>query len=134
MYKIANKVKDLTNKVSHDDVTKIAGVFRKIIPDPKIISGTGTTLTNNEIKDIMKVSKSLENRVILLKWTTRKTTSQEGGFFGFLKPLMTAVLPLMKNVRTPIANSVLIPLGLQQQHQQQMKLFKRTFLHQLMQH
>ena len=67
MYKIANKVKDLPNKVSHNDVTKIADVSRKIIPDPKIIFGTGTTLTNNEIKDIMKVSNSLENRVILLK-------------------------------------------------------------------
>ena len=38
------------------------------------------TLTNNEIKDIMRVIKSLENRGILLKGTTRKSTSQEGGF------------------------------------------------------
>ena len=34
------------------------------------------TLTNNKIKDI----KSLENREILLKGTTRKITSQQGGF------------------------------------------------------
>ena len=38
--------------------------------------GSGTTLTNNEIKDIMKVIKSLENRGILSKETTRKITSQ----------------------------------------------------------
>ena len=37
--------------------------------------------------------KYLENRGILLK---AKSTSQEGGFLNFLKPLMTAGLPLMK--------------------------------------
>ena len=38
------------------------------------------TLTNNKIKDILKVIKSLENREMLLKGTTRKITSQQGGF------------------------------------------------------
>ena len=38
------------------------------------------TLTNNKIKDILKVIKSLENREILLKGTTRKITSEKGGF------------------------------------------------------
>ena len=38
------------------------------------------TLTNNKIKDILKVIKSLENREILLKGTTRKITSKQGGF------------------------------------------------------
>ena len=38
------------------------------------------TLKNNKIKDILKVIKSLENREILLKGTTRKITSQQGGF------------------------------------------------------
>ena len=33
--------------------------------------GSGITLTNNEMKDIIKVIKSLENRGILLKGTTR---------------------------------------------------------------
>ena len=44
--------------------------------------------------------------------TTRSITSQEGGFFNFLRPLMTAGLPLMKNVLSPLAKSVLVPLGL----------------------
>ena len=57
------------------------------------IKGSGITLTNNEIKDIMKVIKYLENRGILLKGTTRTITSQEGGFLNFLRPLMTAGLP-----------------------------------------
>ena len=60
----------------------------------------------------MKVIKSLQNRGILLKGTTRKIAGQEGGFLNFLRPLMTAGLPLMKNVLTPLAKSVLIPLGL----------------------
>ena len=49
----------------------------------KKIYGSGITLTNNEIKDIMKVIKSLENRKILLKVTTRKLTSQERKIFKF---------------------------------------------------
>ena len=48
----------------------------------------------------MKVITSLENRGVLLKGTTTKTTSQEGGFLNFLRPLMTAGLPLMKNALT----------------------------------
>ena len=76
--------------------------------DPKI-SGIGTILTNNEIIDIMKVIKFLENRGILLKGTTTKITSQEGGFLNFIRLLMTAGLPLMKSALTPLAKSVLIP-------------------------
>ena len=41
----------------------------------KKIYGSGITLRNNEIKDIMKVITSLENTGILLKGTTRKITS-----------------------------------------------------------
>ena len=60
----------------------------------------------------MKAFKSLENRRILLKWTTRKINSQEGGLVHFLSSLMTAGLTLIKNVLTLIAKSVLISLGL----------------------
>ena len=73
------------------------------------ITGSGITLTNNEIKDIMKVIKSLENRGILLKETTRKITSQEGGFLNFLRPIMTASLPLTKSVLIPLAKNVSLP-------------------------
>ena len=48
------------------------------------MTGSGITLTNNEIKDIMKVIKSLQNRGILLKGTTGKITSHEGGFLSFI--------------------------------------------------
>ena len=57
---------------------------KKFIKKIKNASGkalrTGITLTNNEIKDILKVIKFLENIGILLKGTTRKIVSQEGGF------------------------------------------------------
>ena len=42
------------------------------------------------MKDIMKVMKSLENRGILLKGTSRKVTCQEGAFLNFFRPLVTA--------------------------------------------
>ena len=60
----------------------------------------------------MKVIKTLENRGILLKGTTRKITTQEGGSLNFVKPLMTADLPLMKSVLTPLSKSILLLLGL----------------------
>ena len=47
-----------------------------------------------------------------MKGTTKKITSHEEIFLNFLRPLMTARLPLIKNVLTPLAKSVLIPLGL----------------------
>ena len=46
--------------------------------------GTGITLTDIKIKDVIKVIKSLENRGILLKGTTRKITGQEEDFKIFL--------------------------------------------------
>ena len=55
----------------------------------------------------MKVIKSLENREILWKVTTRKTTSQKGEFLNFLRPLMKSVL-------TYLATSVLLPLSIWQ--------------------
>ena len=60
----------------------------------------------------MKLIKSLENREILLKETVRKITGQEGGFLNFLRPLITAGLPLIKNVPTPLAKIILILFGL----------------------
>ena len=59
----------------------------------------------------MKVIKSLENRGISRKVTARKITSQEGGLLNFLRPLMTAGLPLLKIVLSALAKSVLLTLG-----------------------
>ena len=109
---IAESIKDLNNKEGGDflvdTVLNVIGkAIKKKLPNFKC---SGLTLTNNEIKDIIKVIRSLENRGIFLKGTTRKTTNQEVGFLNFLRPLMTAGLPLMKNVLMPLAKSVLVPL------------------------
>ena len=91
----------------------ISGVNKvENVPEFFTIVVSGRTLTNNEMKDIIKVIRSLENRGILLKETTKRISSQEGGFLNFLIPLMTAGLPLMKNVLIPLAISILVPLGL----------------------
>ena len=45
--------------------------------------GSGLMLTNNDIKDIVKVIRSLENRGILLKGTSKKISSQERQFLNF---------------------------------------------------
>ena len=76
------------------------------------IAGLGITLTNNEIKEVIKVIKSIENSGILFKGTTRKITSQEGGFLNFPKLSMTVVLPLMKSLLKTLAKNILIPFGL----------------------
>ena len=112
VYKIASKANNLSNKMSQDkidEVIKTADVFRTVMLDFNKILGTGITLKNNEIKNIIEVIRSLENRRIFLKGATRKITSQEGGFLNFLKSLMSFGLPLMKNVLTPLAKIVLAP-------------------------
>ena len=99
-----------------NDIIKITTVSKNVIKDFKNASdkvwGTEIILNDNEIKDIIKEIKYLENRHILLKGTNGRTTSQEGGFKNFLRPLMTAGLPLMKSALMPLAKSVLLPLGL----------------------
>ena len=61
---------------------------------------SGIAIANNELKDIVKVIKSIENRGILLKGRTREITSQQGGFLNFPRLLVTTGLPLMKRVLT----------------------------------
>ena len=50
------------------------------------------TLTNNEVKDIIKVISFLGNRGILFEETTRIITNQIGGFFNFIRPLISTGL------------------------------------------
>ena len=80
--------------------------------------GSATIITNNEIKAIIKVIKSLENRGILVKWTATKITSQEGRFLNFLRPLM-------KSVFRPLAKSVLIAFGWKELQNYKRKSFLR---------
>ena len=114
--KIVNEADKLCKEVTINDLIKIATDSKNVIKDfehafDKVL-GTGIALTDNKIKDIIKGIKSLKNRDILLKGTTRKITSQEEGFLNFLRPLITPGLPLMKSVLTSLAKSVLLPLRL----------------------
>ena len=86
--------------MSFNDVLKNFNFAKNVLQVSKKAFGTGITWTNNEIKDIVKVIKSLENREILLKETTTKSSSQERGFLDFLTLLMADALPLMKSVLT----------------------------------
>ena len=98
--------------MSLNDLIKTANTSKYILKDLKNVFGAGITLTNNEIKGIIKVIKFLENRGILLKKTTKKTASPEGGYLNFLWSLMTAGLLLMESVLNPLAKSAFLPLGL----------------------
>ena len=106
---VAKKGTDIARNFGKDFLDKQIDKFNKEYITGK---GSGIPLRNNEIKDIIKVIKSSENRGILLKGTTRKSSSQKGGLLNFLKPLMTAGLPLIENVLTPLAKNVLSPLRL----------------------
>ena len=47
-----------------------------------------------------------------MKQTTKKIASQEGEFLNFHRPLISAGLPIMKYVRTPLVKNVSVPLRL----------------------
>ena len=53
-----------------------------------LLNGSRKTLKSNEIKDIMKVIRSLDHRGILSKRITKIISSQEEGFLNFLRPLI----------------------------------------------
>ena len=106
--KIAKKGTGLARDLGKDFLDKQIDKFKDYITNEGC---SGIMLTNNETKDIMKVIKSLENKVFI-KRNYRKITSQEGEILKFLMPLMTAGLRLMKNVLTPLAKNVLLLLGL----------------------
>ena len=70
-------------------------------------------LTNRQVSNFRKVFANHLSANIKLSKTQLSKMIQSGGFFGkLLGPLLKAGLPLIKNVIKPLANSVLIPLGL----------------------
>ena len=92
--------------------TRLNIIGKKIKKETLSITRSRITLSNTEIKAIIKVTKSLENRRILLKGPTRKSTGEEGGILHFLSTLIKAGLPLIKIVLSPLAKTILTPLGL----------------------
>ena len=108
---------ELLNELSDIDTKKSIRIMRRFFLIDAWFDMIGRNISfrnnskKNETKDIIKVIRSLENRRILLKRTTRKITGEKRGFFNFLRLLMTAGLSLMKSVLNPLVASVLIPLG-----------------------
>ena len=94
-----------------DKIADKAGKVSNVIKYTKRVFGTGITLIDNGIKDII-VNTSLENRAISMKVASKKITSQGREVLNFLRSLMTVGLPLMKTVLTPLAKSVFLPLGI----------------------
>ena len=75
--KLIKEVPELTTDAKRYCVNKEINKFKN---DFTVNEGSGITPTKNETKDIIQVIKFLENRGIILKETTRKITSQKGGF------------------------------------------------------
>ena len=50
---------------------------------------SGISLTNNEIKDIIKSIKNLEKKGVLLRGTSEKIKAQEGGYLGRFQGLLS---------------------------------------------
>ena len=73
--------------MSDNKVNMAVDLVKAFKEGPLKLEGSRKTLTNNEIKDIMKVIKSLENRRVLLKGTTKRIISQEKRLLSFLGPL-----------------------------------------------
>ena len=102
-----NAAPELAEKATEYYVNKEINKLNKKFTSSK---GSGIALTNKETKDIIKVIRFLEN-IGVLKELLKKIRSQKGGFLNCLRPLMSAGLPLMNNVLTPLGKSVLISLG-----------------------
>ena len=85
-------------------------------------------LTNRQVSSLCKAFSNHLSADIKLSKTQLTKMIQSGAFLGrLLGPLLKTGLPLIKNVIKPLAKSVLIPLGLQQQHQRQMQKYIKTY-------
>ena len=70
-------------------------------------------LINRQVSNLRKAFTNYLSANIKLSKTQLSKMIQSGGFLGrLLGPLLKTGLPLIKNVIKPLANSVLIPLGL----------------------
>ena len=70
-------------------------------------------LTNRQVSSIRKAFANNSSADIKFSKAQLSKMIQSGGFLGkLLGPLLKTGLPLIKNVITPLAKSVLIPLGL----------------------
>ena len=70
-------------------------------------------LTDRRVSSICKAFSNNSSVDIKFSKTQLSKMMQSGGFLGkLLDPLLQTGFPLIKNIITPLAKSVLIPLGL----------------------
>ena len=70
-------------------------------------------LTNRQVANLRKAFANNSSTDIKLSKTQLSKMIQSGGFLGrLLGPLLKTGLPLIKNINKPLAESVVIPLGL----------------------
>ena len=93
-------------------IWELMHLVKKYKTGTSFFKGLEITLTNNEVKDITKMTWSFQNRGILLKGTSKNISNQEVRIVNFLSSLMTHGLSLMKNILTSLAKSVLVLLQL----------------------
>ena len=79
-------------------------------------------LTNRQVANLGKAFANCLSTDIRLSKTQLSKMIQPRGFLGrLLGSLLKTGLPLIKSVTKPLAKSTLFPLGLTEQHQQQMR-------------
>ena len=103
---VTKETKNMGAKTINSDIigdTGLNSLGKKFKKEISSIMDSGVVLKYYQIKGIMKVIKSLVNREISLKVTSRKATVQEVVFLNFLGLLMTASLPFMNSVFTLLA-------------------------------
>ena len=84
-------------------------------------------LTDRQVSSIRKVFANNSSADIKFSKAQLSKVIRSRGFLGkLLGPLLKTGLSLIKSVIKPLAKSVLIPLGLTQQHQQQMQEYTRN--------
>ena len=85
-------------------------------------------LTNRQVANLLKAFANYLSIDIKLSKAQLSKMIQSGGFLGrLLGSLLKTGLPLIKNVIKPLAKSVLIPVGLTAQHQQQMREYIKKY-------
>ena len=86
-------------------------------------------LTNTQVSKLRKAFANNSSANLKLSKSQLHKIRQLEGFLGrLLGPLLKTGLLLMKNALKPLAESVLIPLGLTAADQQQIQLFIRKCL------
>ena len=112
----------LNVKLSNSQLKKLKSAIKN---KTEVVLRLSSNVIGNSVDEINFPQSYLSTDVKLSKTQSSKM-SQSVGFLGRLSgPLLKTGLPLIKNLTKPLAKSALNPLGLMQQHQQQMREYTK---------